>query len=248
MKKFRVNFLFVIFVVIAIMIGLSKELLAILLCFTIHEFGHLLFIILFKYKVNNFNLYPFGGVISYQEKNDFIYKELLIMTGGIVFNLIFVLVFHLLNLTLLSKTNMYFVILNSLPVNPLDGGRILIIFLSLFLPNKLSKTIVYCFSIFVVILMLFLLKVDGVYLYFIILLILKENILNLLKVKEEYNKFLLIKHLNTNRKLRDKITKFWTFDPIDSLFRGRNMIFDYETFKISEEELLKKHFKIKKDY
>ena len=60
--------------------------------------------------------------------------------------------------------------------------------------------------------------------------------------------FLLLKHLNPNNNLKNRITKFWTKEPILSLFDGRNTVFDFETFKVQEEVILNSHYKnIKKD-
>lgn len=232
---------------ISFMIGLVKEMIYIIICFIIHEIGHYFFIRIFKYKATNITVYPFGGIISYQEKNDFIHKSFFIMIGGVLFNLIFYLVFSILNIKILAQINLCFFIINILPINPLDGGRLLILSLSLFLPTLLSKFVVYIFSIILTISLFLILKPDGLYFYFISLIIIKENVYAIININREYKKFLLLKHLNPNDKLKNKETRFWTNKPIDSLFIGKNMIFDYETFKITEGEVLKKHFKTKKD-
>ena len=247
MKKIKIHFLFLVLLLFAFMIGLVKEMFFILICFTIHELGHYFFINLFKYKVSNITIYPFGGIINYQEKNDFIYKTILIMCGGVLFNLIFVFVFNIIGFKMLAQINFYFFLINILPINPLDGGKILILLLSLFLPNRLSKIIVYILSIVLIIFFMFIFKLDGLYFYFVFAMLLKENVFSIINVKKEYKKFVLLKHLNPNDKLKIKETKFWINNPIESLFIGRNMIFDYETFKVSEEDILKRYYKTKKD-
>ena len=94
---------------------------------------------------------------------------------------------------------------------------------------------------------MFIFKLDGLYFYFVFAMLLKENIIAIINFKKEYKKFVLLKHLNPNDKLNIKETKFWINNPIESLFIGRNMIFDYETFKVSEEDILKRYYKTKKD-
>ena len=68
MKKYNIHFSFSILLVASLMLGLFMNMLLILICFAIHELGHLFFIKIFKYRFSNFSLYPYGGVISYQEK------------------------------------------------------------------------------------------------------------------------------------------------------------------------------------
>ena len=54
--------------------------------------------------------------------------------------------------------------------------------------------------------------------------------------------FLIVKHLNPNNKLKNKITKFWTKNPLLCLYDGKNTVYDFETFKVKEEVILKKYF------
>ena len=243
MKKFNIHPSFVILIVLSFLLGLIKDMILILICFLIHELGHLLFILLFKYKVNKFSLYPYGGVLFYSEKNDFLYKEFLISFGGILMNFIFYLLFSLLKIHSLVVLNLYFIILNILPIIPFDGGKLLFLMLSVFLPSKLSKIIAYSFSLLLLLLIIVFIRFDGYFYYFIVALILKENILGLIYLNKSYHKFTLMKYLYPNLKLKEKQTKRWVNNPIENLFKGRNMVFDYETFKVGEGEVLNKFYK-----
>ena len=93
MKKYSINYTFVVLMLFAILLGLAKEFFLILFCLILHETGHLIFIKLFKYKINKITLYPFGGVIIYENKNDFIFKSVLICLGGILCNFLFYMLF-----------------------------------------------------------------------------------------------------------------------------------------------------------
>lgn len=248
MKKYSVHYTFIIILILAIMIGLIKETLLILFVLFLHEIGHLAFMKIFDYKINKVTFFPFGGVIIYENKNDFIYKTLLITFGGVCSNLMFFLLFKVLKLELLSDINLYFLFINLIPIYPLDGGRILILSLSMFLPYKSSKYIVHYFSLILSIVLLFFLisKSIGLYLYFFIAFFIRSNISSLICLKKDYQMFLLMKHLTPNKSLKHKETKIWCNNPIDNLFIGRYIIFNFDTFKVEEQMVLKNHFKNKK--
>ena len=244
MKKFKIHYSFLLFVLLGILLGLLKEILIILLTLLIHEIGHLVFIKIFDYNFENIKLFPFGGVIKYKMKNDFLYKDFFITIGGVLFNLLFFLVLKPLNLPLLANLNLYFFLLNLIPLYPLDGGRILLLCLSMILPYRISKIITHIFSSFISLLVIIYLTLnfDGLYYLLFLAICIRINISSLIALNREYHMFLLLKHLNLNDKLKNKITKFWTREPILSLFYGKNTVFDFETFTVKEEVILNKYF------
>ena len=170
MKKYNFHYSFIAMLIFAIMIGLLKEILFILLTLSLHEFGHLLFLKMFNYRIDKITFFPLGGVIVYENKNDFIYKSLFITFGGIFINFVFYMLFKLFGLVLLSKINLYFLVINLIPIYPLDGGGILFLLLSMFIPYKTSKYVIHYFSLLLSVVFLYLIitKNSGIYLYFII--------------------------------------------------------------------------------
>jgi stage IV sporulation protein FB len=210
----------------------------------IHEIGHLLFIILFKNSVSNIIIYPFGGVINYELKNDFIYKELLITLGGVLFNLLFYLLFKMLKLELLANINLVFLTINIIPIQPLDGSRILTLILSINLPYYLAKIICFIVSL-TLSLMLFIyivLNQSGFYYMLLVIFLIRMNIFSIIKLNKEYRMFLLLKYLNPNIRLKDKMTTIFTYNPIKNIFYGKNTIFNFKSFVVKEEVVLKKYF------
>jgi stage IV sporulation protein FB len=248
MKKFRIHYSFFILILFSFFLGLIKEMLLIIFVLMIHEVGHLLFIILFKNSISNIIIYPFGGVINYELKNDYIYKELLITLGGVLFNLIFYIFFKLLKLELLSNINFVFLIVNLIPIHPLDGSRILTLILSINFPYYLSKIICFiismCFSL--VLLIYIILNQSGFYYMFLILFLIRINIFSIIKINKEYHMFLLLKYLKPNIRLKDKMTTLFTYNPIKNIFYGKNTIFNFKTFVVKEEVVLRKYFKKEK--
>jgi stage IV sporulation protein FB len=214
----------------------------------IHEIGHLLFIILFKNSISNIIIYPFGGVIKYELKNDFIYKELLITLGGVLFNLLFYLLFKMLKLELLANINLVFLTINLIPIQPLDGSRILTLILSINLPYYLAKIICFIVSL-TLSLMLFIyivLNQSGFYYMLLVIFLIRMNIFSIIKLNKEYHMFLLLKYLNPNIRLKDKMTTLFTYNPIKNIFYGKNTIFNFKTFVVKEEVVLRKYFKKEK--
>lgn len=248
MKKCSINYTFIVLMLFAILLGLSNEFFLILFGLIFHEIGHLIFIKLFEYKINKITLYPFGGVIVYENKNDFIFKSILICLGGILSNFLLFMLFKFFNLYSLSNVNLLLLLINLLPIFPLDGGRILVLVLSLFIPYKLSKKFVHYLSIvFVILLAIYLsMYLNGIYWYLLLAFFIKSNISSLIFLKKDYQFFLLMKHLNPNDKLSCKETRFWCKNPIESIFMGKYMVYDFNTFKIEEKKILKKYFENKK--
>lgn len=244
MKKFSIHYSFFLLILMGILIGLIKEISQMIMVILIHEIGHLVFIKLFKFKLEKINIYPFGGVINYNMKNDFLYKSFFITIGGILFNLIFFFIFKLLNFKLLAELNMYFILLNLIPLFPLDGGRVLLLFLSNFFPYRISKIFTHLISCVVSFFLIIYLSINfnGIYYLLFLFICIRLNILSLIFLKREYQMFLIVKHLNPNNKLKNKITKFWTKNPLLCLYDGKNTVYDFETFKVKEEVILKKYF------
>ena len=244
MKKFKSHYSFFILLLFSFFLGLIKEMFLIIFVLMIHEIGHLFFIILFKNSVSNIIIYPFGGVINYELKNDFIYKDLLITLGGVLSNLLFYLLFKLLKLDILSNINFVFLIVNLIPIHPLDGSRILTLILSINLPYYLSKIICFIVSLTLSLILLIYIVINksGFYYMFLIIFLIRINIFSVIKLNKEYHMFLLLKYLNPNLRLKDKMTTLFTYNPIKNIFYGTNTIFNFKSFIVKEEVVLRKYF------
>jgi len=114
----------------------AKEVLFLMLFSSLHEFGHLIILLLFKGKPTSltFSFYGFG--LKYNDKIPRL-KELFIIIAGPLVNLI-------LWLFLRDNINLLLFVLNVLPVYPLDGGRVVRLF-----SYKLSKILSIVFIIMI---------------------------------------------------------------------------------------------------
>ena len=131
----------------SIVLGFSKEFIIVLLSFLFHELGHFLFLYLFKYKIKSISVYPFGGVIDYLNKPDFLYRYFFISVGGILVNSILFIFGCIFKLDILMDVNLLFILINLIPIHPLDGSKILLFALKLLVPYYYCKRLIYFISI-----------------------------------------------------------------------------------------------------
>ena len=94
MSKININPFFYFLALISIFTGLFKQFLIMYLIIIVHEFGHIFFALIFKYKIIKINIYPFGGYSIFQnDLNISFIKEFLVFLGGILFQFILYLIF-----------------------------------------------------------------------------------------------------------------------------------------------------------
>lgn len=60
----------------AIITGLFKEFIILFLIIIVHEIGHIISALYYKFNINKINLYPFGGYIVFDEKINRALKEI----------------------------------------------------------------------------------------------------------------------------------------------------------------------------
>ncbi len=127
MKIIKINNFTYFFLIIAFLCGYIKIALIILFIVLFHELGHVFFIKLFKYKIKDITIYPFGGITHIDKKiNTPLNQELLIALGGILFQIILYLIpLNGLTKSYFIKYNTSILLFNLLPIIPLDGSIIL---------------------------------------------------------------------------------------------------------------------------
>ena len=66
--------------------GLIKELFIVSILIIFHEFGHYLVSYIFNWNISKINIYPFGGLIMFDDQIDKpLYQEFLITVSGPIF-------------------------------------------------------------------------------------------------------------------------------------------------------------------
>ncbi len=147
MKTIRVNNYTYIFLLIAFLCGYIKNALIILIIVIIHELGHVFFIKKYHEKIINITLYPFGGITKVnKDLNTPIKEELVIASGGVLFQIIIYFITVIIPFTMHTKEliinyNNIIILFNLLPIIPLDGSIIINSILNRFLAYTKSYII-----------------------------------------------------------------------------------------------------------
>ena len=202
MKIIKVNFLTIYFLFILFLCGYLKIGLCIFLIILIHELGHVFFIKILKYKVKKIEIFPFGGITKIEKDiNTSTNKEILIASGGIIFQLILLIVIKYLPISaytenILLKYNMSIIFFNILPIIPLDGSAILNSILNKFFSYKKSYYIYLTISIVGIVLYIFSNYYYSLNNYLIVGLLIVKTYYAYKNYHYLFNRFLLERYLN----------------------------------------------------
>lgn len=236
MKRFKIDYSFLILICIIYFSPKQSILLKLVLCLFIHELGHLFFVLIFKYKIDSLKLSIFGFFLKLGNIKEEFYKDFFLYIGGILFNL-FCYIF--IRDETMRKLNLILILFNSLPIYPLDGFNAIKSLLSYFFPYRYvlkstsilsllgSVTIIFLtlyfkMDIFIILNAFYLFLISTEY-YF------KEDII--------YQKFLLEKQI---------YTKKYPIKKIRFHIKFQNYFYKYHQVQmhvgpkvLTEEELLK---------
>ena len=222
-----------------------KEFMIIFNIIIIHELGHFSIAKLFKWKIENITIYPFGGCVKFSEKiNKPLYQELLILLGGPLFQIVlFVIITIIFNNSLLSYRNYILfknyhqtiLLFNLLPIYPLDGGKLLNIFCNYLFPYKKGNKIVIYFS-YLLLLCLFI-SYKNINFFLIGIFLISEITMYLKKQNYLYNKFLLERYLN-----RFDFKKVKVINDKKNMYKGKRHVIKLKDKYCTEKEYLNKRF------
>ena len=153
MKIIKVDPLTIYYLFILFLTGFLVNGIIIFIIVIIHELGHIIVIKHYGYQINSINLYPFGGITKIdKDLNTGTNKELLIASGGIIAQVILLIIVYLLPIRLyikdiIFKYNISILLFNLLPIIPLDGSIIVNSILNKYLPFKRSYLVNIIISI-----------------------------------------------------------------------------------------------------
>lgn len=130
---FKLDFSFLILLSFAVLYGYQNTV-DIILFSALHEAGHLISLLVFGVKPKMIKLSFYGAGLKYDNNLSKI-KEFFVLLSGPLINLVLYLLFK-------NEINLLLFLINIFPAAPLDGGRII----KLFLP-KLSRAVTLVFLI-----------------------------------------------------------------------------------------------------
>ena len=202
--KININNSTYICLLLSFLAGYFEYVYLFLITILIHECGHMIFAKIIGFKFDKIILYPFGGITIYNEDlNVNSNKELFVLLGGIIFQLLFfillIILYNNLYITehtfkIIKKINIILVSFNFMPVIPLDGGKLTNIMLDKLFSYRLSNNISIIISI--VFICLFILKNKTIFGIILTLFLIKSIIIEITNLKYKYNKFLLERYIN----------------------------------------------------
>ena len=225
------NPLFYICSLICILTGYLKIFVLTMFIVFIHELGHIIISKIFKWKISKIIILPFGGLIIFDERVDNnLLQEFLITISGPLLQLIITL---LINNSLLNNISYSLLIFNLLPIVPLDGSKLLNIFLNKFICFRISYYILLIISIIV---LLFIFRLNFIIILVIICLI-KEIIISIKKYKYIYSKFILEKSL-----YKIKYKKIRKINNINNLYRNTTHLIKYKNKYYLEDKYINNYY------
>ena len=202
MKIIKVNFLTLYFLLLLFLCGFIKIGLIIFFIVIFHELGHALILKLFKYKIIDITIYPFGGIIKTDKDiNTPPNKELLIASGGILAQIILFIVISFLPINILTKELLYkynlsIMFFNILPIIPLDGSIIINSLLNKVFSYKISYYLYIIISILFTIIYLLFNYWYSINNYLIVSLFIIKTYYAIKNYKYLKTRFLLERYLN----------------------------------------------------
>ena len=225
---------------IYVITGMFRPFIWIMSLIIMHELGHIVAGLIFKWKIEKVVIMPIGGITLFKESlNRPIREELIIAIMGPLFQIIYFLIMkQYIQYEWFNGANMALLLFNLLPIIPLDGSKILHCLLDIFMSFNLSNNIIIIIS--------FIMLLFGI----VICIITHNLIVSIailciaLKVREEYKnkdlrflKFMLERylhkyHFNKIKKIKNE----------KEMYRDYKHLFYIDNHWISERSYLTKKF------
>ncbi len=143
--KISINPFFWLVIIGALVTGQFLEIITLFGIVVIHELGHIFAAKSYGWNISEIQLLPFGGVAKVDQINDSLWEELIVAVAGPLQNGIMIFItmgFQRIHIwspewtTFFIEANMMIALFNLIPIVPLDGSRILKVFLFIFLPFR----------------------------------------------------------------------------------------------------------------
>ena len=234
LNKIKIHPLYLIFILIFILIGRFRFIIFFTLLILIHEIGHIIMSILFRWDIDKIVILPFGAMIKYNELiNRRLLEEFLIAISGVIFQYIFFLILKdIINYKYFSFINYFIIIFNLIPIYPLDGSKILNVIFNKITTFRNSILLTLIISYICILILSFIFFNINKLSVLIIYILFKETT-KLYNEKEAiFNKFLLERNLYE--------FKFKHKETINSALKMKK---DYKhLFKINNKYITEKYY------
>ena len=205
----------------------------------VHELGHVSAALFFGWKVSKINIYPLGGLTIFNElvNKPFVEELIVIIMGPLFQEIIFLLLFKNNHNALIF--NSYLLLFNLLPIIPLDGGKLISIFLELFIYYKKSLYLVTYLSFFMFFsFLIFIFSMKSIFLFIAFFFLLFKINDEKNNINYYYNKFLLERYFkNIIFKKKSIVSN------VNYFYKYRNNSVILNNKLLLEKEILSDYFK-----
>jgi stage IV sporulation protein FB len=259
----KINPLLWMVAIIGVVTGHFREFLILFTVIFIHELGHAIAALYYKWRLVKVEMLPFGGVAEMDEYGNRPYREELVVTLSGPFQHVWMILGGMLLSTtgygdphllkLFISINWMILLFNLLPIWPLDGGKLLFLFLTLFLPYKQAKRKMLILS--AILLLSFVVISMSIYPFHLNLFIVTAFLLYAHFVEWKHQPYNYVRFLLERLNVREKPVKkkVLTVDPtltVDDVLSNLYKGFDHEfhikstpPFVCREKEILNAYFK-----
>lgn len=153
--------------------------------FLLHELAHLIFIKLYDQKISSINFTGIGFIINCKFKNITLFKKIIISASGILVNLFVMIGCYILKndmTNMLFYYNKLLLLINLIPILPLDGGFILKYLLSYIYDDEYVSDLLLWIGILIIVIVVIIAYIFHLlYLYMMIPLFIKSILNNRIK-------------------------------------------------------------------
>ncbi len=131
LTRIKVHKSFLFFIVMAIALGILEQFFILIFLVTLHEMTHVLVARIFGIKTEQIILTPLGEIAFLESMEDLsLFKRALIVLSGPFTNIVIAFITGMYGHHKIAAINIMLALFNLLPVNPLDGSRLVQILLS----------------------------------------------------------------------------------------------------------------------
>ena len=234
---FKIHLFFYIFMFVFLFTGHILEFFIFSSIIFVHEIGHIVFGVLFSWRIDKVIVLPFGCLTIFDNFiNTSLFEQFIVTLMGPLFQILFFLVIDcIFDLPIwVSFYNYLLLGFNLLPIYPLDGSKLFYVFLCYIFPFKFCHLFILFVSFFIVCLIVFVFPFDFL-LYLVLLFLCFKIYIEFRSHRFIFNKFLFERYLYKFDFKRVKKVRFFS-----SMFLNcRHLFYDGEKYVSEREKLLK---------
>lgn len=239
--KIEIHFLYYLVAAVAVFTGFFKDFLIFTSIIFIHEIGHVLVALYYKWNIAKILILPFGGLTIFNEQiNKSLKEELHILIGGpLLQTSFFILMYNITNNYVFYNYHFFILLFNLLPIFPLDGSKLLNIILNKIIPFKISYIITLVISIIIIFFITIFIFNNNFLIIITFLFLLIKVIIEFFKISYIFNKFLFERYIYPFSFKKTKIIKG---DKLYKMFKEKKHLFCIDNTYVSEKKVLDKRF------